>query len=308
MYRSPPNSSKTLSAPQLNLPSDENDSESNVTLRCEKRRRLSGGEIDEFAMFKSEMQELLQKMFNKMLINQNIRLDKLEKSIADMDKNITSVIKTNNDIEASLNFLSEKIENLHDQIKIVKNESKELNIRLNTIDARLNSLEKSNRITSIEIRKLPKKLNEKKGDLFLIAKSFINTLCLESSNNITIRDVYRLPSRREALESTLIMEFSDTNSKGIVMEAVRRFNRQTGSPKLNTHHFGFDGQPLPVFISDFLTKLDKQLFYHAREFAKSEGYAFCWMTNGRIYIRKKEGAPHIYVKTEDQLNQLKNKK
>ncbi|CAG4958162.1 unnamed protein product [Colias eurytheme] len=306
MYRSPPNSSKTLSAPQLNLSSDENDAEANVTLRCEKRRRLSGGEIDEFAMFKSEMQELLQKMFNKMLINQNLRLDKLEKSIAEMDKNIASVIKTNTDIESSINFLSEKIENLHDQIKIIKNESKEFNIRFSTIDARLNSLEKSNRITSIEIRKIPKKVNEKKNELFSIAKSLLNSLCLESSN-INIRDVYRLPSRKEARESTLIVEFPDTNVKDIVIEAVKKFNRQTGSPKLNTNHFGFEGQPIPVYISDFLTQLDKRLFYHSREFAKSEGYAFCWMTNGRIYLRKKEGAPHIYIKNEEQLKQLKNK-
>ncbi|CAG4967199.1 unnamed protein product [Colias eurytheme] len=304
MYHSPPHANKTLSAPQLNLNSEEGAFDSNITLRCEKRRRLSGDEKNEFAIFKSEMHDMLLEMFNKLSNNQNCRLDKLEKTISELDKNIISVKNTNKDIEVSINFLSDKIEDLHDQIKVIKNESKNIDIRLNTIEDRMNNLERGNRKTSIEIRKLPKKVNERKNDLFVNAEHLLNSLSLQSLYS-NIRDVFRLPSRKEAHDSPVIVEFTDTQSKDKVLDAIKKFNKKTGSPKINTNHFGFEGQPSPAFVSDYLTPVDRRMFYCAREFAKSESYAFCWMSNGRIYLRQKEGSPHILIKNEDQLRQIK---
>lgn len=305
MMRSPPTTQKTLSDPQLYSPEKEtNAASSNNVMRSEKRRRLSDDQVDELASFKSEVRDMLVQMFSKMSENQNSRLEQIEKRISDVDKNVSFVHNTNKDIELSINYMSGRIDYLQDKIKDIKVNFKDIHTKITSMDEKINIIERSVRKTSIEIRKLAKKNNEKKKDLFCLAQTLLKTLALDNERH-NIRDVYRLPSKREAADATLIVEFTNTISKSNVIEAVKKFNRANTPDKLNSSHMGLDGKATPVYISEYSSPMDKRLFYLAREYAKSENYKFCWMVNDRVYIRKKEGDSHILVKNADQLNQMK---
>lgn len=77
--------------------------------------------------------------------------------------------------------------------------------------------------------------------------------------------------------------------------------------QLNSAHLGLDGPKTEIYISEHLTPSVSRLYFLAREFRKTMGYEFCWTSNGLVYLRKKQGDPHILVKSEVQLHQLRNK-
>ncbi|KAL4708006.1 hypothetical protein ACJJTC_010622 [Scirpophaga incertulas] len=61
------------------------------------------------------------------------------------------------------------------------------------------------------------------------------------------------------------------------------------------------GPSKPIFISENLTAKVKKLFYLSREFAKTHAYKFCWVTNGKIFLRKKENGTLSRIERESDL-------
>lgn len=158
--------------------------------------------------------------------------------------------------------------------------------------------------TSIEIRKVPKRAKETKQDLFQIVQALSNSLDI-SVPIADIRDVTRLPSRKESKFSTVIIDFNNTLSKAIMLDTVKLFNKnRTDKDKLNSSHLGFSGENSAIYISEQLNATAKKLHYLARNFAKQHHYDFCWISNGEILLRKKTDSPYIVLKSESQLQAL----
>lgn len=48
----------------------------------------------------------------------------------------------------------------------------------------------------------------------------------------------------------------------------------------------------------------KKLHFLARGYAKKHGYEQCWISNGKVNLRKKEGMPSVIIELEDDFNKL----
>lgn len=94
--------------------------------------------------------------------------------------------------------------------------------------------------------------------------------------------------------------------KNRVIQNAKLYNKRKGDNKLNTTAIGIQGNPTPIYLSESLTPKNRRLYYLAREFAKSHNYTYCWTTYGKVYLRKTEGSPHIYLREECELAALKN--
>lgn len=79
----------------------------------------------------------------------------------------------------------------------------------------------------------------------------------------------------------------------------KKFNKE-GS-RLSTEHLSISGPAKPVFVSENLSPKLKRLFYLARDFASSNEYRYCWVKNGKIFLREKDGAQHLMIKNESDL-------
>lgn len=60
-----------------------------------------------------------------------------------------------------------------------------------------------------------------------------------------------------------------------------------------------------IFINENLTKLQRWLFWNAKECAKEKGYKYVWMSNGKILVRRKDGAAVIRIEDESDLNHIR---
>ncbi|KAG7296271.1 hypothetical protein JYU34_021396 [Plutella xylostella] len=119
-------------------------------------------------------------------------------------------------------------------------------------------------------------------------------------------DIYRSNVKNDSIGS-IIVEISSKLQKDNFIRSVKNFNKGQ-SERLNTSHIKINGPIKQIFVSECLTKKGKRLFYMAREFAKENQYKFCWTLNGRVMLRKNEGAPMIRVDDEKDLTKLSQSK
>lgn len=60
-----------------------------------------------------------------------------------------------------------------------------------------------------------------------------------------------------------------------------------------------------VYINENLTKLQRWLFWNAKECANEMGYRYIWMKHGKILVRKKEGAAAIRIDDENDFDKIR---
>lgn len=277
----------------------------NSTIRDNKRRRLENSSTPKTN--RSIEFEELKHMLATFVRAQNARLDVIEQKISQVTSQNASIQNTNLEIEKSIAFVSDKLEDLQKNISVLEKDRKNIATQIDKIEFNIESVEKSVRKTSLEIRNVPKIRGENKETLFGYIHAFSNKINypLELSK---LRDVYRLPSKAEVNTSTLIAEFENTLVKSKITEAIKNYKKQNTKEHISCQLLGINQPNTPIYTSDFLTNKAKRLHYLAREAAKTLDYAYCWVANGNVFLRKKEGDLAIHIKNEAQLIDLKKPK
>ena len=290
------------SDPNINMSvSGQPTPQSNVTKRCNsKRARVEDGDGNSFELFREEIKDLLADWFSQ----QNLRLGTLEKKLSEINKHYSGIKSSNNGIEKSLEDISAQMKDLDRKMDMLEGERNYTRAKIAELEERSESLERFVRKTSVEIRGVPKRKKEKKEELLSMVSSLIKTTGLEYSP-YDIRDIYRLPSKENATTSTIVTEFSSNFFKDKFLSSVKQYNSAQRGRQLNTSHLGIDGPEATLFVSEHLTSKAKRLHFLARDFARSEQFQFCWITNGRIFLRKKEGDKYTVVRNEGTFQNLR---
>ncbi|CAH0405283.1 unnamed protein product [Chilo suppressalis] len=317
LARSPPsllNQSLSMSEPDVNrmvatTAALEDSGLTHCKQRDSKRRRIAEEQVEpERADFRAIIREELRDFMNTMQIQQNSRLDIIEKYISEI-KSQNDLIHSNNlDIEKSIEFLNHKLDELQNTINRLETERKQISSQIINIGDKCDTLERLSRKTSIQIRNVPKQKGETKEKLFEMIKKLSTTLTIEIEKT-EIRDKYRIPAKTEGANSVIIAEFSSTLIKESILAAAKTHNlnsKKYKTEQLNSAHLGLEGHKEEIYLSEHLTAQASRLYFLARDFRKTMDYAYCWTSNGLVYLRKKQGAPYILVKNEAQLHQMKN--
>lgn len=279
------------------------ESQKHLPQRIKRRREVASDELaDELSEFKKDMKDMIKELISA----QNTRMDNLEKHMLDMKNQFSTVKDTNKDIEVAMNSMSSQLTSLEAQISGLESQRNEIATQVCTIEDKLEALDKNLVKSSIEIRNVPKRPTETKESLFYLIKTLAQTLNVALQPH-DIRDVSRQPSKRETQVSAVTVEFSNTLIKSQILNSTKEFNKANGRDKLNSSHLGLGSPKTPIYVAEQLTKTTKRLYFLARALAKAENYAFCWVSNGRILLRRDKDGPHIIVKDEYHLKQLSTK-
>lgn len=285
------------------MDSDAIPSPTNVTQRNTKRPRL----LDECSLENSSsFKDEIMSMINQFRVSQNNRLDKLEEYMISIQEQNKSIQKTNSEIENSVSHLTRNVKTVEDKIDQLEHERKQLHSHICALEDKLDSMEISSLKTFTEIRNVPKIQNEKKPDLFGYVMNLSKTVNYLALTKTDIRDVARMPSKKDSSSSSVTIEFTNTLTKLSFLEAVKKYNQSKQQPEqLNSNNMGIQNSKQPIYISELLTAKMKRLLFLTRDFAKTAEYKYVWSSNGQIYLRKGEGKPYIRVKNEVHLNELK---
>ncbi|XP_041986242.1 uncharacterized protein LOC121738331 [Aricia agestis] len=249
-----------------------------------KKRKRPDADFEEF-------KEEIMLMFTKMKEEQ-------EKSFAMILDTVNAIKDQNKEISQAIDFFSSKYDDLIARINTLEDEKTQYQKQIQSLEYKLDIMDRRKVASCIELRNVPFKKPETKEELLSLTKKIGDTVNINIEQS-DIRDIYRFNKN-----STINIQFTSIIKKDNFLKAVHIFN-QKNKEKLNTTHLQISGAPLPVYISQKLTYRDYKVFAETRKFAKNNDFRFCWTSNGKIYLRKTEGATLIHIKSEDDLSKLK---
>ncbi|PZC71002.1 uncharacterized protein LOC135118237 [Helicoverpa armigera] len=216
---------------------------------------------------------------------------------------VNDIKNQNTEIQKTTQFLSDKYDELLLKMNQLEKENKEKLAYIQILEEKIENLETFYKSSSLEIRNLPLDKSESKINL---CETLINTgkvlnVPLQKSE---IRDIYRLKSKSGKSSGTIVVDLSSVIAKDNLLQAFKMYNKKNAANKLSSKDILLDGPIQPIYMSENLTAKKRRLFYLAREKAKTLEYTYCWVSHGRIFLRKKEGIPAIRIDSEKDLGKL----
>lgn len=114
-----------------------------------------------------------------------------------------------------------------------------------------------------------------------------------------VKDAFRI-NNKDAAKRTVIVDFTSVLLEEKFVSKYRKGIKENN--RLTTEKLRISGPSKPIFISENLTAKLKKLFFLAREHAKANDFKYCWVSNGKIFLRKREGGPLMRVNSEADLS------
>lgn len=263
------------------------------------RTNYSPGEETESVSLEKVMAKLI-----TMQEHQELTFNKIVAEMSDLKEKVLQIQSSNVEIEKSMDFINKNYEDIKEKILDLEKLRTENSTSLNKIENQLRDMRFSSRSSTVEIRNIPYKEQETTEDLLKTIEQIgetIGTPVLPTE----IRDIYRLPGK-PGTSRNIVTEFTTVRTKAKFLTASRSFNKdRLPDEKLNTTAIGMAGVKTPIYIDEHLSGSMKKLFYQAREFAKKNGYKFCWVSNATILLRKTADTKEVLkVTTEECLSNL----
>lgn len=283
------------SIPTCNFDEEEvSEFSKNVSTRPSKRKFDHEYKV-EWQSFKTEIMSTLKSWSD----TQNNKIDQVLTSVNEIREEYRELRK-------SVEFNSNKFDEIIANINKLENERREQQKYVQLLENKLESMERSLKCSTIEIRNIPKsQQKETTADLVNLVQKLGTTVNIDVEPT-GIRDIFRVNTKSDSYKP-VIVEFTSKLTKESIIAAVKKFNHENKNSKLNTSHLQLKGTQTPIYVAETLTTNARKLFYLCREFAKEQKYAFCWVTHGRIFLRKAEGQEQIRVDSESDLNNLRRK-
>ncbi|KAL0892843.1 hypothetical protein ABMA27_014531 [Loxostege sticticalis] len=273
------------SAPNLSVFDIEN-----VTSRKRKH-----DDISSMIEFMDEIRSMLDKSTKKN-----------ERKLSSLESKIEELISQNNDIMTSIDFITNKYDELQSRMDEAKNERKADRLLIHQLETKVENLERALYSTRLELKNVPKKENEVKDDLCDVIMKTGNVIGI-SIQDQEIKEVFRTKGKPDR-PGTVVVDFVSAVKRDKFIKKTRDYNRKNSANKLNTKHLSFDGPEKPVFISESLSPRGHHLYHLARSFASENAYKFCWISSGKVYLRRETNERYIRVDSEEVLSKLSQAK
>ena len=103
-------------------------------------------------------------------------------------------------------------------------------------------------------------------------------------------------NKNEVIKSSILVRFKKIDKKSYVYNNKKNLAKSKFS--------SIDANIKNVFINENLTPKNKQLFYFANCYRKTNNWKFPWTTNGTIYLREKEGSDAVIIRNVLDLDNL----
>lgn len=315
VQRTPPASPSLATAQSHSEPDlaslDEAAAALNVTSRTKRPRMDFASPISDPGQQPVVRQDLkdfkdeLMMMLSSWRSEQVADMTKLTEDVAHVKNQCIEIQKSNSEIEMSITSLKAQYEDVECKIERLEIDSRETKEHIVALENQLEELRQHTRSSSIEIRNVPNKENETERDLITIVKKLGTTLDINIQEQ-DIRDTYRRPGK-PGTPRAIVAEFASVQVKNNLLTSVRRWNRsKAGSERLNRGHIGDHGDIKPIYVDEHLPYSMRKLFFQTREFAKKNDFKFCWISQGRVLLRKDQNTKYIHIKSEKCISNILN--
>lgn len=219
-------------------------------------------------------------------------------------KELKKLINTSvNDITTSLDYNTDLIQELKDAIKDLQTDNKNLRTKnqelaaenkqikseLKDLNFAVIELKQYSRRTNLEISLLPEGENENIMEVLTKIENISQTKIVE---NITA--AHRVPSYSADRAKSIVVQFKTKDSRDQQLKILK-------ACKLKASDISPRFPDTPVYVNEHLTPELKSLFRDARKTKVEKNIKFCWVRDGKIFLRKDESSRVLRVKHHDDL-------
>lgn len=211
---------------------------------------------------------------------------------------LPDLIEKVNAMEQSVQFISKKFDEFQEKMSNQDTEIKELRKRVTELEERekvhasaecdlqrqVNDLEYRSRRLNLEVHGIPVVGGE---NLMTSLNEVADKLEVPPLTKADIASMHRLPAKQGRIP-------------GII---IRFTKEETRDAWLKNKKSLADWNPR-IFLQENLTRHSRELLRATKAIAKRNGYSFVWYVNGKILVRKSEGAHVVHIRDKDDLEEL----
>lgn len=189
---------------------------------------------------------------------------------------------------------AEKIDGYLKKLEEMDTKNKELKKMVENLENRVEDLEQYSRVNTVEIQGIPQDDTE---DVIGVVKGVGNALNMKIEDCM-IDACHRLKSRPGSNDPpTIIVKFVRRGTKEELLRK-RREKKTLSTKHMNLH------MDRPIYINESLSPARRHLAALARVAKREHHYQYIWIRNGKIFLRKENGAKVIQVTSKDDLKSL----
>lgn len=248
--------------------------------------------LSEFNKFKEDMKELFSTFINTQ-----------KSELTTITSNLKDIQHTNSKIEMSVENLSRQNDEFQKKIQSLELQAKKDREYITLLEERLEDQQRRSQKNCIELKNVPRKDQEKRGDLINMV------MCLSKNISVDldikdIKDIHRVQGKDKTKDTPIVVELGSTLLKTDILQKAKSYNRKNPT-KIQAKHLGFTiKEDNPIFISEQLTAKGNRLYFLARDLAKTKNYKFCWTAFGRVFVKRNENSQAVIIKNEAQVHHL----
>lgn len=213
--------------------------------------------------------------------------------------------ETLSDLAESVKFMSKQFDGFGTQLLDVLNSIKELKeenkslrenncklyVDIRNLTKKVNLLEQKSIITNVEIIGVPEKTNENCVEV-------VEHIATELGVKLTVVNAFRMYSKVTNKPRKIIAKLNSIENKQQLMDIAKK-------RKLNTKNLDENWDFGNIFINNELSSFNRDLFFKARMFAKTNDFKFVWYKDFKIFIKKNENAKAHIVQDDLDLSKLR---
>ncbi|XP_063358618.1 uncharacterized protein LOC134648065 [Cydia amplana] len=304
------------SQPDLNKLKDSYLSEPQITVRKRKQPDFESDIKNDILEFRKDIKDLMDicKSQKDDITGMKSDVSDIKDQLSSMRATTENLVIEHNQLKAditeikdSLNFHSHRqdalctrvdsIELSVNRIELLEQDVSTLKQSYNNLQLEHHTLQQRDRLHNLEISGIPENRAENlNGVITNIAK--IAGVDITSAN---ILHVNRVQPRVEAAgrPRNIVVQLNSQIIKDSILSGIRRRKGITSTD------IGMPGEAAIIYVNEHLIPFYKQLRKETKDAANAASYKYVWVRNCKIFARKSDKSPIIFVKDANDINKIK---
>ncbi|KAG7297444.1 hypothetical protein JYU34_019437 [Plutella xylostella] len=243
-----------------------------------------------------------------MLLQMSQQMDVILKKLDSVSSIEADIKEMKGDIMVLNSNLSKSIEELTHRISDVENrvtEVEQLRSEVNELRKTVADLTEDNSRNEQWVRKSNIQINgvpQKQGENLISILSRLADYCNFSLKPDTDIDfITRIATKNDTdvkRPKPIIVKFQARYKKDDFLAALRKMKG------IKCSDIGFVGVDDRIYANDHLSTKNRYLLQQAKAKVKAKNYAFCWVRNCTVMVRRNEKSPIIYITSADALKKI----
>lgn len=209
---------------------------------------------------------------------------------------MTSVKKTMTTYLEEKAELDSRVDTLSSTVNSRITENTSIKEQIVQLQNELNFFQQKDRLQNLEIVGIPERSSEN-------LNSYILNIAKIAGVVISLADIDYVSRVQARIKITgrprvIIVKLKSRFMRDSIISGIRKNRGMT------TKDLDIPGDIKKIYVNEHLTPANKQLLKKTKEKANASKFQYVWVRDGKIYARKEDNAPVVFIRNEQDLSKI----